>query len=61
MAEIRVVKGFRPFFCCPGQGVKDITPPVYEIKDGFFHLANNPVSRQIGMPEHRYQENKQAT
>ena len=35
--------------------------PLYEIEDGFFHLANNPVSRQIGMPEHRYQENKQAT
>ena len=35
MAGIRVVKGFRPFFCCPGQGVKDITPPV-DVENVFF-------------------------
>ncbi|MBH5330209.1 SUKH-4 family immunity protein [Eikenella sp. S3360] len=32
--------------------------PFYEIEEGFFPLAHNPVHRQIGMPEHRYQENQ---
>ncbi|WP_225748197.1 SUKH-4 family immunity protein [Eikenella sp. Marseille-P7795] len=32
--------------------------PLYEIEEGFFPLAHNPVPRQIGIPEHRYQENQ---
>ncbi|MDO4879171.1 MAG: SUKH-4 family immunity protein [Neisseria sp.] len=31
--------------------------PLYELADGFFPLMGNPVSRHIGMPEHRYLEN----
>ena len=29
---------------------------LYELEDGFFPLMDNPVMRDVGMPEHRYLE-----
>ena len=29
---------------------------LYELKEGFFPLMDNPVTRDVGMPEHRYLE-----
>ena len=49
MAEIRVVKGFRPFFCCPGQGVKDITPPVEEQEGSvWWKISGSPMPQRQG-------------
>ena len=29
---------------------------LYELEDGFFPLMDNPVMRDVSMPEHRYLE-----
>lgn len=29
---------------------------LYELEEGFFPLMDNPVTRNVGMPEHRYLE-----
>ena len=34
---------------------------LYELEDGFFPLMDNPVTRDVGMPEHRYLESERSS